>query len=72
MNASGSPTGFGELMSPLGITMLFMALFLLIAAINLGSAWVKNGEIKARAERQKLKEELQKRAGLSEEPGSEV
>lgn len=77
MNANGSPTGFGELMSPLGISILLVAVFFLIAAINLGSTWVKSGEIRARAERKKLKEDLDRQqreasAGLSETRGSGV
>lgn len=77
MGNGGSPTGFGALMSPFGLSMLLLSLLLLVAAINLGSAWVKNGEAKARAERAELKKqvaarEAEKQQALSPESRSEV
>ncbi len=77
MNASGSPTGFGQLMSPFGIAMLIGSILVFAVMIKLGSIWVRTGEERAREERRQLKrlveERDRKRAeGLSRGPGSGV
>ena len=70
MGNGNSPTGFGSLMTPMGLAILTISVLLLVALINFGSAWIKVGEAKARAERKELaklkaeREEL-KRKGLS-------